>query len=77
MTFVLAFLSLCLGQQPDPRETLIEANKQERSILSEIADLDKKLKDLESEAGAPVREESLQWRDRVRPRAQGSAACSM
>ena len=43
------FVSLLLAQQPDPRQKLIEAGNQERTILSELEEIDQKLKTLISE----------------------------
>jgi len=43
------FLHLALAQDPDPRQTLIEAGRQERSILSQIEDIDISLAALRTE----------------------------
>ena len=45
-------LSIALSQSPDPRQTLIEAGKEERSILSQIEELDISLTALRAEKSA-------------------------
>jgi len=46
---IALLLSFALSQAPDPRQTLIEAGKEERSILSQIEDLDISLSALRAE----------------------------
>ena len=43
------FLYFVLAQEPDPRQALIEAGKQERTILSQIEQLDISLTALRAE----------------------------
>ena len=50
------FLLLAEAQQPDPRQDLIDAGREERSILSQIETLDIALSDLRKEKEGILKE---------------------